>query len=152
MSSDVWCSSEHGLWQYWRCCWVNSSFFRGRREGRFAASRRLLMVCLDSRPITPWRSSLTCRAGLKRCLLQCCTISLSSFSFVALGWSLLGKFLRFPVCLFLATSRLIPTSVIPKRTPTAEKDCPVAATPTICLFISSLFLRPAMSDLSRKQQ
>ena len=36
------------------------AFFRGRGKGRLAGGRWLLIVCLDTLSVTPWRSSLIC--------------------------------------------------------------------------------------------
>ena len=130
----------------WLCCWVSSGFCRGRRAGRCAASRRLLIVYVETLPISPCRSSLICRAVLKRFLLECWMISLSCLSVVTLGRPLLGTSLMFPVTLCLATRQLTSLLVIPKRAAITVKDCPACAAP-ICHLSASFFLRLAMSDV-----
>ena len=109
-----------------------------------------MTVVNDIQVITPWRSSLICRAELKRFLLQSCTINPSSLSVVTLGWPLLGRSLMFPVCLYLATRQMTSSVVIPKQSATAEKEktalslqLPLSATPSH----QSVFVLPCLTCL-----
>ena len=88
---------------------------------------------------------LICHSGLKRCLLRCFLIRLSSLSVVTLEWPILGRFLMFPVYTWGLDDSTSPL-VIPKQAAIAGEDCPVSAAPTVCHLISSLSLHLAMFE------
>ena len=98
MFPGIWCSCENGPWHIavepGDVAQSVPAFSLATFESRFAACRWLFMVCLDFLPIMPWRLSLICCAGLKRCLWHCCMISLSSIT-VTFWWQKLGKVTSF---------------------------------------------------------